>query len=202
MLGQRELARTLFPLGGLTKEEVRRLAAAMGLLVAAKPESQDLCFVADGDYRQELRRRIPAALEPGPVVDETGRRLGTHAGIGSVTVGQRTGLGIRPTGPDSRPLYVRSIDPATRAVVVGRREDLLVSRLELTEPSFVAGDAPLPMEHLEVRIRHGGELAGCRLEGGSVAVLDRPLAGVAPGQSAVLYRGPEVIGGGLIRRAA
>lgn len=200
-LTQAQLARARFPIGELTKVEVRARARARGLATAATPESQELCFV-EGDYRAFLRARAPEAFRPGPILDEAGRELGAHAGLGAYTVGQRKGLGLAA----SAPRYVIRLDPARNAVIVGERPALEARRLVATGVNLIAVerlDAPL---EVEARIRHGAPLAPARLVPrgpGEVEVgFAAPLRAVTPGQSVVFYRGDLVVGGGLIASAA
>lgn len=193
---QNQLAYTLFPLGELTKEQVRLYAAAAGLPVAGKPESQEICFVPGGDYRAFLRQRVP--LHPGPIVDRRGRQLGTHAGVAGYTVGQRRGLGL--SGPE--PYYVVSIDAATNTLVVGTREATLAPGLVAVDCNFISvPDLECALE-ATVKIRYRAPDVRCRLENmgpGAVAVsFFEPQAAVTPGQAAVFYQGDEVLGGGTI----
>jgi tRNA-specific 2-thiouridylase len=200
-LTQGQLARARFPVGGLTKLEVRARARALGLPTAAAPESQELCFVP-GDYRAFLRAQAPEAFRPGPIVDETGREVGVHEGLGAYTVGQRRGLG-RAGGA---PRYVLALDPARNAVVVGPRALLRATRVLAEAVNLVAAerlDAPL---EIEARVRHGAPRVPallCPVEGGRAEVeLRVPQYGVSPGQSIVFYRGSVVVGGGVIACAA
>ncbi|MCI0678493.1 MAG: tRNA 2-thiouridine(34) synthase MnmA, partial [Actinobacteria bacterium] len=133
MLTSPQLGRTRFPVGEMTKTEVRARAAELGLRTAAKAESMEICFVGRGDYRSFLDRHAPSMLRPGPVIDHTGEVLGAHGGVGGFTVGQRRGLGIAA----GEPRYVVSIDATTATVVIGRREDLLVRTVELEGLSTV-----------------------------------------------------------------
>ncbi len=192
MLGQRELARVRFPVGELTKAETRRRAAELGLRTAAKPESQDICFVGAGDYREFLRRVAPETERPGPILDLDGRRVGAHRGVATVTIGQRRGLGVAV----GEPRYVVEVRPETATVVVGRREDLAVDELTLTDLSWVAGEPPSD-PRVEVQYRAHGETVPGVVDG-TVLRLAEPAFGVAPGQTATLYRGDEVLGGGII----
>ncbi len=192
MLGQRELARVRFPVGELTKAETRRRASELGLRTAAKPESQDICFVGAGDYRDFLRRVAPETERPGPIVDLDGRHLGAHRGVATVTIGQRRGLGVAV----GEPRYVVEVRPETATVVVGRREDLAVDELTLTDLSWVGGEPPLDPT-VEVQYRAHGETVPGVVDG-AVVRLAEPAFGVAPGQTATLYRGDEVLGGGII----
>ena len=137
-LTQPQLAAANFPLGDLTKVEVRAKARALGLPVADKPESMEICFIPDDDYRGFLQRRIPGAFRPGPMVDRAGRQLGEHRGLAAYTVGQRRGLGLA----SDRPLYVLALDPARNAVVVGEESALEAERLVADEANFIPFDWP------------------------------------------------------------
>jgi len=188
MLGQGELARALFPVGELTKAEVRAQAARLGLRTATKPESMDVCFIAHGGRTRFLAARAPR--RPGPVVDGSGRVLARHAGIDEFTIGQRRGLGIAGGGPH----YVVGIDAATATVTVGDRAALVDDEIPVRGLRFV-GDAP-GVESLLVQTRaHGVPVPG-RLAGDRVR-LDAPTTRVAPGQVVALYDGDRLVGGGL-----
>jgi tRNA-specific 2-thiouridylase len=201
MLGQRELARSLFPVGTLPKAETRALAERFGLPVASKPDSQELCFAPSGEAGAYLASVAPHLMTEGEVVDADGRVLAHHGGAAAFTVGQRRGLGVsRP-----QPSYVLEIDAAARRVVVGPGELLERSGLAADRVSWVAGGPPSdgPFE-AEVRIRYRGEDVPAVIEptGDDVRVEFRtPQRGVAPGQSAVVYRGEELLGGGRIVEA-
>lgn len=200
MLGQGDLARVLFPLGGLTKSEVRAMAAERGLASADRPESQDICFVPGGDYRNLLREEAPASLRPGPIVDLAGREVGRHEGLPLYTVGQRRGLGLC----GGRPLFVVELDVGRNALVVGPAEAILRDRLEVDRAAFVDGHWPDRTLGCAVQVRSHAEPAPAEvtpLEGGRLAVrLAEPLKAIAPGQAAVLYDGDRVLGGGRIVR--
>ena len=200
-LTQAQLAAARFPVGELTKDEVRARARSLGLVTADKPESQDICFVPDDDYRGFLRRRDPQMFRPGPVVDREGRVLGGHAGIASFTIGQRRGLGVVAR----RPLYVIGLDAEANRVTVGEAEDLERDRLIATAVNFVAGTTPPEPLRVEARIRHNHTPAPAtvRVTGDRTAevVFDRPQRAITPGQSVVWYRGDEVVGGGIIARS-
>jgi tRNA-specific 2-thiouridylase len=193
-----EMAAVRFPLGGMRKEEVRRRAAELGLPNAAKPESQEICFVPDGDYAGFVERRALVRPPAGPVEDESGAQLGEHGGVHRFTVGQRRGLGF--AGPAGRPLYVTRIDPARRAVVVGERAAAERRAIEIEDVRWLAGDPP-PSFRAAVQVRHRGQpLAAaveCLPDRRARALLDEP-AVAAPGQAAVLYDGDTVLGGGWI----
>jgi tRNA-specific 2-thiouridylase len=196
-LTQAQLARARFPVGGLAKAEVRARARARGLPTADTAESQELCFV-QGDYRDFLRERAPAAFRPGPILDEAGREVGTHAGLGAYTVGQRRGLGHA----GATAAYVVRLEPARNAIVVGPREALRATRLVAEAVNLIACerlDAPLPVE---VRVRHGAPRVPAVLLPGVTGRVEVALAvpqyAVTPGQSVVFYRGEVVVGGGVI----
>ncbi len=204
-LGQDQLARLRFPLGDLPKAETRRVAAELGLGVADKPDSADICFVPGGDYRELLRAR-GVTSEAGAIVDTDGEELGRHDGVAGFTVGQRRGLGIAT----AERRYVTSIDAAAGVVTVGSADDLLTTSLEASAPSWV-GEPPAPGDRLLARVRYHAESVPARLldrsEEGFRLALDQPVRAAAPGQAVVLYRptpgdGDEVVGGGVIERGA
>jgi tRNA-uridine 2-sulfurtransferase len=180
-----------FPLGTLPKARVRELAAELGLPVAAKPDSQDICFVPDGDYAGLVRRLRPEADSAGDIVDLTGRTLGRHRGLIHFTVGQRRGLEI---GGQAEPLYVVRLEPGSRRVVVGPREALAVAAARVEGLNWIGGDHGGP---LEAKVRSMAKPVPARLLDDRV-VFDLPEYGVAPGQAAVLYSGTRVLGGGWI----
>jgi tRNA-uridine 2-sulfurtransferase len=191
-----------FPLGGVAKEDTRALARDFGLPVAAKPDSQDICFVPRGSYAEIVKRLRPEAGEPGDIVDESGRVLGRHKGIAHFTVGQRKSLGIAAAVP----LYVLRLDPETRRVVVGPKTALGQTRIPLAEMNWlgeplVAGAAI----RAGAKLRSSQPPVAATLLAGEVGddaelVLDAPSGAVAPGQAAVLYDDDRVLGGGWIRR--
>ena len=194
-LDRERLSRIVFPLGGMSKREVRQHALEFGLPVANKAESQEICFVPRGQTAAYLARRLP--VRAGAVTDAAGRRLGTHRGTALYTVGQRSGFGdLAEPGP----WYVTSIDAATNQIVVGRREDLAVREVSLEEVTFIDGTTrePLPCE---VRLRYHSPAIPAVYEDGRLR-LDEPFLGAAPGQAAVLYSGSRVLGGGIIAAAA
>ncbi len=201
-LDQEQLAQIRFPLGAMTKQEVRARAHSLGLATADKPESQEICFVPDGDYARVVEALRPAAREAGgEIVDATGRRLGRHAGVHRFTVGQRRGLGIS-TG---EPVYVTAIDAEAQRVVVGPAEALLARGAVVETVSWVAGTSPPePLRtQVQIRYRHVGAAASLHSEadGSARICFDEPQRAVTPGQAAVLYDGDRVLGGGWIRGA-
>ncbi len=192
MLTQSELASTRFPVGEMTKGRVRRIAAGMGLRTAAKPESMDICFVGQGDYRSFLRGTAPGAFAPGPVVDTAGRVLGSHQGIAGFTVGQRRGLGIAV----GEPRYVVDIHPRRSTVVIGTRRDLEVASVELTGVTTTGPRSSLEGPVLTQYRAHAEPVPG--VVGGSTLVFDEVQEGVAPGQTIAFYEGDRVLGGAVI----
>ena len=197
-LTQEQLAHTLFPLGELTKTETRRIAEENGLVTARKHDSQDICFVPDGDYASVIRRFSGRDCLPGEFVDLEGKVLGTHKGIIHYTLGQRRGLGISAASP----LYVVKIDPEMNKVVLGSNADLFTRELEVPEFHWIAGEAPGSEVRcrVKVRYRHTEQPALAQvLDGKRVRIVfDEPQRAITPGQSAVAYDGDEVLGGGII----
>ena len=205
-LDQDQLGSAVFALGGdESKAGVRAEAAALGLVTAAKPESQDLCFV-DVDMRSELSRRLAGRFAPGPIIGSDGAVLGEHGGLPFFTVGQRAGIGIAPDRPDAAPRYVLELRPSANTVVVGPKEALRRSSLEAGSVRWIAGGPPPAGSPCEAQLRAHGEPHPARVEAPEADAVtvrfDVPVDQAAPGQSLVLYRGDEVLGGGVIRRAA
>ena len=203
VMGPERLARSMFPLGDVaSKDEVRAEAAARGLSVSSKPDSYDICFVADGDTKGFLRERLGS--QPGPIVDTSGEVLGAHDGAYAYTVGQRRGLAIGRPAPDGQPRYVLSIEPVRNTVVVGSRAELAVDVVEGHECVWFT-QVPAPDDDVEVQVRAHGTPVAARVEHGDaerlrVRVLGE-LAGVAAGQSIVVYRGSQVLGQATVARA-
>ncbi len=198
-LGQQQLAAVEFPLGKLEKEAVRAQARELGLTTADKPESQEICFVPDGDYASAVERICPDALPgEGEIVDREGQVLGLHPGIHHFTVGQRRGLGLSA----ERPLYVAGLDAKRNRVVVGAAEDLHAKGARLERVSWVSGVVPDRAVRATVRVRHRHVGASAsidpRSDGQAVVSFDEPVRSVAPGQAAVFYSGDIVLGGGWI----
>lgn len=195
-----DLGQVLFPLGAMRKPEVRAHAVRLGLVTAHKPESQEVCFIPDDDHTSFVRRHLDerdgsAPEGAGDIVDESGRVLGQHDAWWRYTVGQRRGLGV--AGP--APLYVLSVDPSTRRVVVGPAERLEHQGLLATGMTWF--HRPRPGAEIYARIRHRGALIPCTVEGDDPATIhfQAPARAVCPGQAVVLYDGDRVLGGGWIR---
>ena len=197
-LTQAELAKTLFPLGDLTKSEARALAAENGFLNAAKPDSQDICFVPDGDYAAVIARYTGKTEPEGDFVLPDGSVIGRHKGISRYTVGQRRGLGVAY----SEPLYVKRILVAENKVLLGRDEDLYGTSCDVSDVNWIAGETPSAPVRCAVKIRYRQTEQPATvtpLDGGRAHVeFDRPQRAITPGQSAVFYDGDEVLGGGEI----
>lgn len=197
-LTQDQLAQASFPVGHLAKDAVRAEAARLGLDVAAKPDSQEICFVPDGEYAQFLEREQPALATTGAIVTTAGERVGAHGGVHRFTVGQRKGLGLSA----GVPLYVVAIDASKQEVTVGPREALARDTLTASQVNWVSGAAPGDWIRAEVQIRHRHTAAPARVraldDGRAEVVFDAPQIAVTPGQAAVFYDGDEVLGGGWI----
>ena len=197
-LTQEQLSRAAFPVGRLDKQAVRAHAERLQLHVTQKPDSQEICFVPDGDYAAFIERKAPAAARPGTVVDHGGRVLATHAGIHRFTIGQRKGLGLSR----SEPLYVLEIRPDTAQVVVGSRDDLGRASLTASEVNWTSGEAPPDWLRVFAQIRHRHAAAPAKVrrtdEGRAELEFDTPQTAITPGQAVVFYDGDEVLGGGWI----
>jgi tRNA-specific 2-thiouridylase len=198
VLTQERLRQVLFPVGDYSKPGIRELARSFNLSTAARPESQDLCFLAGQDYRDFIRSNAPQIAQPGPILDRAGQILGEHGGLAYYTIGQRKGLGI----PSSVPLYVLSKDAATNTMVVGVEADLGQSVLQVQDVNWIAGAAPAESGRLQVKTRYTAREAWAmvtQLEPGRVEVhFEEPQRDLTSGQAAVFYAGEVVLGGGLI----
>ena len=193
-----------FPVGELTKPEVRERARQLRLATADKPESQEICFVPTGDYADFLSRRLGAdhaALQPGELVDAQGAVIGEHAGYARYTVGQRKGLG----GGKRMPLYVLQVRPDTRQVVVGTADQLEADVVVADTLNWLGARVPAAGDRVRVQIRHGGGRVAAAVESNEAGTLrlrlDAPLRAITPGQSAAIYDGEVLLGGGLIAAA-
>ncbi|MBN1977132.1 MAG: tRNA 2-thiouridine(34) synthase MnmA [Anaerolineae bacterium] len=197
-LSQEQLARVLFPLGELTKREVRAVARRRSLPVAEQSESQDLCFVAGGDYRRFLERRAPHLFQPGPIRDTSGRVLGQHKGLAAYTIGQRKGLEISA----AEPLYVLAIGPAENALVVGTAAELGQDECMVKEMHYIGVEPPSSPFRALAQIRYRARPAGVTVtpapKGKAHVRFDVSQRDVAPGQFLVLYAGDTLLGGGSI----
>jgi tRNA-specific 2-thiouridylase len=198
MLGQAELSRLMFPVGSYTKEQVRDMAHERGLPTADKDESMEICFVTDDDYRRFLRENAPQSVQPGPILDTSGREIGRHQGLPYYTVGQRRGLGI--PGPEA--LYVLRLDVARNALIVGTAREMGQSTLLADGVTYVSGEPPEGPVRVQAKIRYKALLADATWtpltgERASVA-FDEPLRDITPGQAVVAYQGDLVLGGGII----
>ena len=197
-----------FPLGGMPKTETRALAERYCLPVAHKPDSQDICFVPNGDYAAVVARLRPGAIEPGEIIDLAGTVLGHHQGIINFTIGQRRGINLgERAGDHNDPLYVVQLDAATHRVVVGPRSALGRTTVELTEMNWLAGAIPEEGLAVQVRLRSAqapqpAHFRRDSLSQRGVIELDEPCYGVAPGQAGVIYDGSRVLGGGWITKRA
>jgi tRNA-specific 2-thiouridylase len=200
-LTQEQLAHVLFPLGELTKQEVRAIARRRGLPVAEQPESQDICFLADGDYRHFLAYQAPHLFRPGPIRDTAGRVLGQHRGLPAYTIGQRKGLRVAA----AEPLYVLAIEPAENALIVGPAQELSQAECLVAEMHYIGGATPLVPFQATAQIRYRAratEVTVTPLPGQMAHVrFLSPQRGLTPGQFLVLYDGAVVLGGGVICKA-
>jgi tRNA-uridine 2-sulfurtransferase len=195
VLTSEQIARAMFPLGDTPKAQVRAEAAQRGLAVADKPDSHDVCFIADGDTRGFLTRHLGQA--PGQIVDQSGTILGEHDGAYAFTIGQRRGLRVGTPAGDGRPRYVLDIEPVSRTVTVGPAEDLDVTEITATRPVWTGCPPPSGSLGCLVQLRAHGEVHPCtaRLDGDDLSIrLHHPARGIAKGQAAVLYDADTVLG--------
>ncbi|HET9494665.1 MAG TPA: tRNA 2-thiouridine(34) synthase MnmA [Chloroflexia bacterium] len=199
-LGQAELEHLLFPMGDYVKTHAREMASERNLVTADKPDSQEICFVPNGDYRTFLEKVSPGLAKPGAMVDTAGNVVGEHSGVPNYTIGQRKGLGAL----GSEPHFVVGLEPAKNVVVVGKNDDLLTATLTADDVNWVSGEEPSEPFRANVKIRYRAPevpalvtpLPGRRMQ----VEFDVPQRAVTPGQAAVAYIGDEVIGGGTIER--
>ena len=201
-IDRRVISRMILPVGDMTKTETRAIATRLGLtMVANKADSQEICFVPDGDYVKVITQRAGAdspALQRGPIVQSDGSVIGEHDGYARFTVGQRRGL----PGGFPEPLYVVAIRPTERAVVVGPREELLGSGVAATGVNWLVAEPPREGDSVQLRVRHRARLAGAVVlratESEAEFALDEPVAAISPGQSLAIYSGDRLLGGGFI----
>jgi tRNA-specific 2-thiouridylase len=202
VLKQTHLAHVRFPIGEYLKPDVRAIAARFGLPTASKKDSQDLCFLGDGDYRRFLGEHAPALMRPGPIVRRDGAVIGEHAGLANYTVGQRRGLGVQA----AEPLYVVGVNAAANTLVVGTADELGGTTLTAQRVNWTAGEAPSAPFRAGVKIRYKAQAAPAWVEPlpdrRMRVTFDAPLRDITPGQGAVVYEGAECLGGGLIERPA
>jgi len=197
-LTQSQLKRAIMPLGSLNKEAVRDIARRYKLKTAEKPESQELCFIADDDYKRFLKDRIPEQIQKGEIVDQNGEKLGHHKGIPFYTVGQRRGLGIAV----GEPIYVTGIKTETNTIVVGQADELLRQSMIVNQLNWIPFEnlAEPIRAQIKIRYRDQGEMATVTptVDGKVKVIFDQPRRAIAPGQAAVFYAQDLVIGGGWI----
>jgi tRNA-specific 2-thiouridylase len=199
VLTQEDLSQTIFPLADLTKPEVRELAIRYQLPVASRPDSQDLCFVGQGDYRDFLRKTDPTSLKPGPILDKHGINLGEHTGLADYTIGQRKGLGI--SGPE--PLYVLQKDPRENVLIIGPKQSLGRQKFFVDNINWISGKFPPESIRADIKIRYQSQLEPGVVKplktGGAAITLENNLPDITPGQAAVFYQEDICLGGGTIQ---
>ena len=199
-MGRRNLGHTLLPLGGYRKEQVRAIARDLGLAVADKADSQEICFVSRGHYSDMVRARTPSAMTPGPILDQQGQEIGRHGGIAAYTVGQRKGVALRVAS--SAPRYVLSVLPSSNAVVVGPEQDLFRSELWADDLILTSIENLEPGRRVQARIRYRAVPAPAHVwpaaDGRVRVAFDEPQKAITPGQSVVFYDGDVVLGGAII----
>ena len=197
-LTQEQLAHTRLPLGAMHKSETRRIAEEQGFYNADKPDSQDICFVPDGDYATFIRRHTGKTDVPGDFTDESGKILGQHKGITHYTVGQRKGLGV----PSNEPLYVKAIDPARNRVVLSGNAALYSRTLTAGDLNWIAWATPPRQFQCSAKTRYRQTEQPCTVtvtaEGRAEVCFDMPQRAITPGQAVVFYEGDTVLGGGTI----
>ncbi len=197
-LDQQKLAHVLFPVGQYRKSNVRELAEQFGLAVAGKQDSQDLCFLADGDYRRFLTEHSDKQINPGPIISEDGRKLGEHSGLPYYTIGQRKKLGIS----SSIPMHVLRKEKESNALIVGPRDSLGQQSLVARDVNWISGKAPQPGTPMQIKIRYKAQaVPGTVTDSGSGSArvwFEEPVYGITPGQGAVFFNDEICLGGGLI----
>ncbi len=197
---QERLAHLLFPVGGYAKADIRRIAEEKKLPVFNRPDSQDLCFLGNGDYRAFLQRRASQVVQPGPIVNTQGQVLGEHQGLAFYTIGQRKGLGI--AAPE--PLYVLRLDTAANRLIVGPAEELGQTELLAAQVTYISGHAPAAPVGVSAKIRYKAREMAATLtplaDWRAHLTFDLPLRDITPGQSVVFYAGEQLLGGGVIEK--
>jgi tRNA-uridine 2-sulfurtransferase len=200
VMGQEQLKHALFPVGAYPKPEVRQIAARFGLPTASKQDSQDLCFLGDGDYRRFLRQHAPDVMVGGPIVRKDGSVVGEHEGLANYTIGQRKGLGVFA----AEPLYVIGMNPYRNALIVGTADEMGSTILTAQRVNWVSGEAPTQAFRADVKIRYKAKPVKAWVEPIGVdrmrVEFDAPLRDITPGQGAVVYDGDICLGGGIIER--
>jgi len=198
-LGQSNLEKTLFPLGGTTKPQVREMAKTRGLPVAEKPDSQDLCFLGADDYRKFLQRHAPEVEKPGPIYNADGELIGEHRGLAFYTIGQRKGLGVATT----EPLYVIFKDRERNALLVGKADQLGSYNLSAGNVNWIVGEPPAAPFRSQVKIRYKAQAAWAQVtpigQDGVLVQFEQPVRDITPGQAVVFYNDEECLGGGIIQ---
>ncbi|HCI86657.1 MAG TPA: tRNA 2-thiouridine(34) synthase MnmA [Dehalococcoidia bacterium] len=197
-LGQEQLAKLALPIGDYSKVEIREVARELGLAIADKPDSQDICFIPDGDYNRFIEPRLKRKA-PGDIVDAEGNVIGAHDGVHGFTIGQRKRIPIFNSTP--RPMYVTDIDADSGTVTVGPSENLMKTKLYASGVNWVAGSAPTNAVSVEARIRYNGKNTPATVSGlsnGAEIEFERPVRAITPGQAVVFYQDEVVLGGGLI----
>jgi tRNA-specific 2-thiouridylase len=201
VLRQDQLAHVRFPIGRFTKSHVRKMALARDLPVAGRPDSQDLCFITDGDYRRYLEQHRPDAVRPGPIARRNGDVLGQHQGLARYTIGQRKGIGIAA----AQPLYVLDMDAGTNALIVGTEDELGRDVCEAKGVNWISGSPPAQTFSATAKIRYRADDVPVTVDlvgDDSVRVrFEAPLRDITPGQAVVFYHDERVLGGGMIGTA-
>jgi tRNA-specific 2-thiouridylase len=201
VLNQHKLSHAMFPVGAYTKPEVRQIAARFGLPTASKQDSQDLCFLGDGDYRRFLAEHAPDTVRIGVITRRDGSVIGEHHGLANYTIGQRKGLGIQA----AEPLYVIGMNPMTNALIVGTAEELGSTELTAKRVNWIAGEPPADRFTAQVKIRYKAKPVSAQIDvlpdDRMHITFEQPLRDITPGQGAVVYDGDQVLGSGIIERS-
>jgi len=197
-LTQTQLSHSIFPLGSYTKTDIRKIAHDLNLPVAEKEESQDLCFVATGDYRAFILRNTSNEIKPGLIVDSQGETIGQHKGLAFYTIGQRKGLGIS----SATPYYVLRKDIINNQLIVGKSNERARNDLYAVQVNWISGTPPQHLENIKVMVRYRSKAKPCSIQSIEASrihiIFDEPINDITPGQAAVLYQGDVCLGGGII----